>query len=721
MKTQTNSANSKSERHGFSVRSALLALLTGLTTILPSHAKVTETGAVAFQTPTPVRYSFEGPVGDRIAASLDNWLLRAPVANPGMIEMFRLRDRKPIPDLVPWAGEFIGKYLISAVQARRMVDDPAFDEFLRDLTAEFISTQAEDGYLGPFRKEERLLGHWDLWGHYNCMLGLMMWYEDTGDEAALKCAVRAADLICNIYLETERRPIQAGSDEMNLSVIHALGRLYRHTGDQRYLRMMRIIEEDWKTPPAGDYFRQGLLNVPFYKTPKPRWESLHAIQGLVELYRITGNEDYKTAFVNLWHSIALNDVHNTGAFSTGEGALGSPYRSGSIETCCQVAWTYMTLDMLYLTGDSRVADELERGFWNAIVGYQHPSGRWCTYDTPMNGKRAASAHGIVFQARPGTPELNCCSVNGPRGLGMLSEWAVLTNLAGDLIISYYGPMRADVTLSRGQKLRVIQETEYPRDGRISITISPEKPAEFAVLLRIPAWSKKATVRLNGKAVDGLSAGAYFQVKRKWESRDKVQLDLDMPLHTWIGDEEMAGKISLYRGPLLLAYDQKYNAFDCNEVGTLDYQDLSFQIIEPPAGQFPPIIFLQFRSVDGREMNLRDFASSGAYGTEYLSWMPVVNAPPPPFRLKEPRNGQRIPAGPNKFEWTGPRRAEGRSYTLSIAADETMKDPIITSSDADRPAYVVRKGLETESTYYWQVIARNNQVACRGRRYSPQAP
>jgi DUF1680 family protein len=638
-----------------------------------------------------------------------------------MIEMFRLRDRKPIPDLVPWAGEFIGKYLISAVQARRMVDDPAFDEFLRDFIAEFISTQAEDGYLGPFRKEERLLGHWDLWGHYHCMLGLMMWYEDTGDEAALKCAVRAADLICNTYLDTGRRPIQAGSDEMNLSVIHALGRLYRHTGDHRYFRMMRIIEKDWETPPAGDYFRQGLLNVPFYKTPKPRWESLHAIQGLVELYRITGNEDYKTAFVNLWHSIALNDVHNTGAFSTGEGALGSPYRSGSIETCCQVAWTYMTLDMLYLTGDSRVADELERGFWNAILGYQHPLGRWCTYDTPMNGKRAASAHSIVFQARPGTPELNCCSVNGPRGLGMLSEWALLTNAAADLIVSYYGPMRADVTLSRGQKLRVIQETDYPRDGRISITISPEKAAEFAVLLRIPGWSKAATVRLNGKAVDGLKAGAYFQVKRKWESGDKIQLDLDMPLHTWIGDEEMAGKISLYRGPLLLAYDQKYNAFDCNEVGTLDYQDLSYQTIEPPAGRFPPIIFLRFRSVDGREMNLCDFASAGAYGTEYLSWMPVVNAPPPPFRLKEPGNGQRIPAGPNRFEWTGPRRAEGRSYILSIATDETMKDPIITSSETDRPGYVVREGLEAGKTFYWQVIARNNQVACRGRRYSYQAP
>ncbi len=89
-----------------------------------------------------------------------------------------------MPQLVPWAGEFVGKYLISAIQARRMVDDPALDALLRRVIPVLISTQAEDGYLGPFRKQERLLGHWDLWGHYHCMLALMMWYEDTGDAAA---------------------------------------------------------------------------------------------------------------------------------------------------------------------------------------------------------------------------------------------------------------------------------------------------------------------------------------------------------------------------------------------------------------------------------------------------------------------------------------------------------------------------------------------------------
>ena len=122
------------------------------------------------------------------------------------------------------------------------------DAHLRRLIPELISTQADDGYLGPFRKEERLLGHWDLWGHYHVMLALMLWYEDTGDRAALDCAIRAGDLICRTYLTSrgagilpaERRIIDAGSPEMNMAVIHALGRLHRHTSDERYLRMMRV-------------------------------------------------------------------------------------------------------------------------------------------------------------------------------------------------------------------------------------------------------------------------------------------------------------------------------------------------------------------------------------------------------------------------------------------------------------------------------------------------
>ena len=245
---------------------------------------------LVFDTMPVAKFEFQGPVGDRVKANVDNWLLCAPEANPGMLEMFRLRDRDPVPQLVPWAGEFVGKYLISAVQALRMSDDPRLRRQVADVVKEFISTQAEDGYLGPFPTKERLLKNWDLWGHYHAIYALLLWHEQTGDPAALAAARRAADLVCATYLDTGRRVFDAGDPEMNMTILTALAMLHRRTGEPRYLRMVREVEADWER--AGDYLRSGLDGREYFQTPRPRWESLHDLQGLLELWRITGEQKY---------------------------------------------------------------------------------------------------------------------------------------------------------------------------------------------------------------------------------------------------------------------------------------------------------------------------------------------------------------------------------------------------------------------------------------------
>src|SRR5262245_55555095 len=85
---------------------------------------IADKGPLLFHSAPDAHWRFGGVLGQRIDANIDNWLLRAPTANPGMIEMFRVRDRTPTPNLVPWAGEFVGKYLISAIQTLRMTDNP---------------------------------------------------------------------------------------------------------------------------------------------------------------------------------------------------------------------------------------------------------------------------------------------------------------------------------------------------------------------------------------------------------------------------------------------------------------------------------------------------------------------------------------------------------------------------------------------------------------------
>src|SRR5439155_12453755 len=133
--------------------------------------------------------------------------------------------------MVPWAGEFAGKYLTSAVQGWRLTGDESLGHSIGDFVKRLIKLQAEDGYLGPWPKESRLTGRtpnagpkggdtWDAWGHYHVMLGLLLWHEDTRDAATLDCARRIGDLFCEKFAGA--RLVDMGSTEMNLAPIHSL-------------------------------------------------------------------------------------------------------------------------------------------------------------------------------------------------------------------------------------------------------------------------------------------------------------------------------------------------------------------------------------------------------------------------------------------------------------------------------------------------------------------
>lgn len=577
--------------------------------------------------PLGARFQFDGFVGERIGVNQENWLLQAPVSNPAMLQMFHDRDRKPRRELVPWAGEFAGKYLISAVQGYRLTRDERLGRLLDTFVADLISTQDVDGYLGPHPRSERLTGKthdgtgalWDLWGHYHCMLGLLLRWQESGDEAALNAACKAADMICNRFLETGARVKDAGAEEMNMAVSHVLCLLYEATGDRRYLRLVREIEHDWETPPAGDYVRTALQGLEFFQTPKPRWESLHDLQAVAELYFITGDERYRKATTRIWQSIRRFDRHNTGAFSSAEQAVGNPYDRRAIETCCVIAWIAFSTDLLRMTGDSAVADEVELATFNAVFGAQHPSGRWWTYNTPMDGARRASAHDIVFQAHQGAPELNCCSVNGPRGIGMLSEWAFMLKDDG-VTVNFYGPCTVELPL-HGTTLTLTEVTDYPRGGKVMIKLALAEQRRFTLRLRVPVWSREAKAAVNGKPIVDVHAGSYLAIDREWTDGDTVSLLLDQALHVWVGEREARGLVSLYRGPVLLAYDQRFNAMDPGDVPPLEAHNLSYEMWSLE-GYPKPWLLLQFEAVDGRELRLCDFATAGARGTHYRTWLPM---------------------------------------------------------------------------------------------------
>jgi hypothetical protein len=134
-------------------------------------------------------YELQGIMQEYITAITKNWLLKVPDANPAILQMFADRDKQPHRDLLPWSGEFAGKYLTCATQILRVTHDPVLKSYLSKFVTNLIQLQTDDGYLGPIAKNQRLTWGWDVWGHYHIMLGLLFWYEDTNDKPALQCAL----------------------------------------------------------------------------------------------------------------------------------------------------------------------------------------------------------------------------------------------------------------------------------------------------------------------------------------------------------------------------------------------------------------------------------------------------------------------------------------------------------------------------------------------------
>ncbi len=623
-------------------------LLVGLLTFCCTLATAEPPSAA---TPTFTRnphteYHLEGIVGKYLTRISENWLKLVPEANPAILEMFRDRERKPYRLMEPWAGEFAGKYLTGAVQVYRLTHDQQLKDILTRFVAEMISLQATDGYLGPWPEGSRLTGHapnmtakggptWDAWGHYHVMLGLLLWYEETADAGALKCATRIGDLLCNRFLGDKKpRLVDTGSTEMNLAPVDALCMLCSYSHDQRHLDLAKQIVQEFAAvdtagkPLAGDYLNSALAGKEFFTSPKPRWESLHPILGLVRLYYLTGDVKYRQAFEHWWWSIVKLDRHNNGGFSSGEQAQGNPYHQGAIETCCTIAWLAMSAEMLKLTGNSIVADEMELSTLNSVIGMHSPSGRWCTYNTPMDGVRKASAHDIVFQAREGSPELNCCSVNSARGFGLISDWALLQDGEG-LVLNWYGPSTMTTKLPSGATVKLTQQTEYPKEGTIRLTVTPSQETAFTLKLRIPQWSTSTTVKINGKQEENIKPGTYHSLNRTWKPGDTIEINLDFTLHYWAGEKECVGKVSLYRGPILLTYDRQFNKVDPEQIPLLDVNNLHCQVMESN-NTFKPAILVEIPTPSGTHLHLCDFGSAGNAGSPYLSWLKASHVKPVSF-------------------------------------------------------------------------------------------
>lgn len=611
---------------------AAAALGTAFPAPLPPHAVCRVADALKPCGPGQVRVN--GPLGARLGASIRNQVMAQNIDR--IVQPYR--DKNEVGDS-DWRCEYWGKWATSAALACRYEATPSHRDTLAKGVRELLTTQDADGYIGTRKPEHHLKG-WDVWGRKYVLLGLLADYDITGDKAVLAAAKRHTDSLIS----------ECGPGKVNIaaigyanwkglppsSVLEPVVRLYQRTGEKNYLTFAEYIVGQWNktnlwSPNGLRLIEDALAGKPASRiggAPKA-YEMMSCYEGLCELYRVTGKRSYLDAAVKLADSIFRDELTIIGSGSHLElWCGGREKQSGKeplvMETCVTVTWMKFCFQLLRLTGDPKYADALETSLCNALLGALTPESHWWVYGTLLSGERVPSH---VQQTDVGTC---CCPANGPRALLLTPEWAVMRAAAGP-VVNLYQPGTAEMRLRSGTRVRLAQETEYPAGDTITLKVDPEKPVAFALSLRIPAWSLRNEIWVNGEKRPGaVTPGAYARIERTWAAGDTVELRLDLRGRL-IPEPTGQGFVALARGPLVLALDRRLcpdNAPAGLEIKPSDSASVTLtrNVAAAQKAGVRLAFDVAFTAKDGTRhtLTLCDFASAGNTWDErslYRIWLP----------------------------------------------------------------------------------------------------
>ncbi len=457
------------------------------------------------------------------------------------------------PGSHPWIGEHIGKYLDAASRAWAYTGDERLKLALDRMAHNLIAMQLPDGYLGTYTEEQRWTS-WDVWVHKYCLIGLLSYYQVTGDAPALETARRVADLLVTTFGEGPgQRDILRSGTHMGMaatSILEPFCVLYRYTGEQKYLDFARYVIRSWDQPNGPKIIRSLTRTGSVAETANGKaYEMLSNLVGLVELYRLTAEASYLKAAETAWNDIAAKRLYITGTTSAAERFRGDfdlpGEESASVgEGCATVSWLQLTWQLLRVTGEPQYADHLERTVYNQLLGAQDPeNGNICSY-TPLVGRKHPSSG------------IGCCVSSEPRGIAMIPEltWGLRE---GGLAILLYAPGEATVPLRDGYDIGVLSKTEFPRDGAITLTIRPTRPARFPIFLRVPAWTARFAATVNDEAFPG-EPGRFLRLERAWRWGDTIKIDMDLTVHVVPGGLSYPDSVAVTRGPQVLALEAGLN-------------------------------------------------------------------------------------------------------------------------------------------------------------------
>lgn len=491
----------------------------------------------------PVRYEdqrIEGFLGDRLRINLERRLLN--IEEQTLLEGFQSRPGKH-----PWIGEHIGKYLHAAANTWRLTRNEALRAQMTRMAQALIATQKQDGYLGTYTDDQRWTS-WDVWVHKYNLIGLLAYYEVSGDDRALDAASRIGTLLHREFV-TNRRDVVASSTHVGMaasSVLEPLCQLYRYTGDYRHLDAALAMVKSWEQPDGPKLLSSLLSHGEVHRTANAKaYEMMSDLVGLLELYRITGTPEYLEAARRGAHDIAARRRFLTGTTSNHEHFQADNFFPGepSNETgegCATVTWMQLNWHLLRLTGESRYAAELERTIFSHLLAAQDPTTGDICYFTPLNGTKSPSRN------------VNCCRSSEPRGISLIPQ-AVWGNEGEAVKVLLYTPGRMTAN-----GLILTAETDFPNTGRVRFEISSlARGQRVPIHFRVPEWTRSFTVRHGGETFTG-KPGGFVLVERSWGVGEVVEVEMEMTVRAHDGGLAYPGHVAIQRGPQVMALARETN-------------------------------------------------------------------------------------------------------------------------------------------------------------------
>lgn len=461
----------------------------------------------------------------------------------------------------------IYKWLEAASWVLATEPDPALEAEVDALIALVGSAQQPDGYLDTYypaadadrRWTELPLTH-ELYCAGHLIQAAVAHHRATGKTSLLDIARRFADLICATLgpAEAGKQPGTDGHPEIELALVE----LYRETGDRTYLDQAQyLLDVRGEGLAGGKPYMQD--HVPFRELDEAVGHAvrlLYLAAGAADLLAETGEPALRETLDRIWHNMTSKRMYISGGLGArheGE-SFGDDYELPNAraytETCAGIASVMWNWRMLLLTGEARYADLMEWTLYNGVLPGVALDGRSFFYINPLADDGRHRRQEWFFCA--------CCPPNVARTLPSVPGYVATVDDDGVSIHLY---AQGDITaaIPNGPTVHLRQETRYPWDGAVAITLAAiDGPAEFALSVRLPAWcADGARVWVNGEAVPVTPPGSYLRLARTWAAGDVVRIDLPMPVqvvepHPYLFED--AGRLAIVRGPLLYTVEQADN-------------------------------------------------------------------------------------------------------------------------------------------------------------------